>query len=151
MKILLLILLLSPVFAEEDPDKELKELQKHAQDMEGAVQKAMGILEPLGGAEQIQKKALSLASDKKLHDAAASLWKHPNRDLLFYFQAIFFFGMIFFKAWRLSKSTHWFRRFISSCFYNVVIVVGLSAALPVIILGEPFITVVRSIWALLTS
>lgn len=138
-------------YAEEDVDKELKEIQQHGKDMEQAVQKAMGVLEPLGGAQKLQQKALTLASDKNFLDAAAKLWQHPNRNILMGCELGFFVFMLFFKAWRQSKNSHWFRRFISGAFYNLLSLAGLSFVLPALILGEPFLTVLRTVWTTISS
>ncbi|RYZ95583.1 MAG: hypothetical protein EOP11_24720 [Proteobacteria bacterium] len=57
--------------------------------------------------------------------------------------------MYFFKAWRQSKARNWFTRLLSGLFWSVVSLGVLTLALPSLIIGEPFRTVIATLWRVL--
>jgi uncharacterized BrkB/YihY/UPF0761 family membrane protein len=152
MSLLLSILLfILPAFADESVEQELKEIQKHADDMEQAVQKAMGVIPGMSNnntaqASPLQKKVMALAADKEFTKALQDLWAHPNRNTLFIAQAIALLFMLLFKSWRQSKIKHWFRRLLSGLFYSFLTWLLLVVVLPLVLLGDPLRIVALKLW-----
>ncbi len=94
--------------------------------------------EPPSKLDEARRKAMRLAADDRFLKSAGELWSHPDRNKMLLIQLGFFIVMLIFKAWRQSRSTHWFKKLIVGFFFSILTWVGLVYLIPLLVLGEPF-------------
>lgn len=139
---------------EQSADELAKELETYNKQAEQALQqidKMVGVSTPDPKLELIRQKAMRLASDDQFLKAAQDLWKHPDRNKMLAIQAAFFLFMIILKAWRQSRATHWFRKLLIGFFFSIFTLVGVSYAVPLLVLGEPFGVFTGTLFKVLVS
>lgn len=90
----------------------------------------------------IQEKAARIASDETITKSAQELWAHPQRKNVIWWNIGFFVFMLFFKAWRQSKSKNWITRLLSGLILSLVTWSGMIFFVPWAILGAPYKTLI---------
>jgi hypothetical protein len=155
--LLLCVMIATPALAEEDFEKDLRDLQK---DAAGILQKLdtknlpSGSEAASGAAGQLdvaRRKVFALASDKQFLKAMNDLWASPDRNKLLIVQGIFFVVIFLLRAWRQAKAANWFTRILVSLCFTIILWGGLSYVIPAIVLGEPYRIFVASLWRTLVS
>jgi len=77
--------------------------------------------------------------------------EHPARGKLMFAELGAILFMIFFKAWRSSKSTHWLAKIWVSLYCFVLGTLLTSVAVPTAILGTSYLTLAQKIFAAFRS
>jgi hypothetical protein len=157
MRLLLTLLLLPLAFANnndapanEDIAKELEQYNRQAEQVLQQVDRLQNLAPvPPEQMDRLKRKALTLAHDDRFLQSAESLWKSESRNKMLLLQAGWFLFMLLFKAWRQSRSTHWFRRLLVGFACSLLTWIGLLYVIPLLALGEPFAVFTGTLWRVL--
>jgi len=136
--------------ANEDLAKELEGFNKQAEQVLQQVDQ-LTKLQPVSPQQmdQVKEKALKLANDDRFLKSAEALWKNEKRNTMLLVQLGWFLFMLLFKAWRQSKTTHWFRRLLIGFACSCLTWFGLLYVIPLAVLGEPFGVFTGTLWRVL--
>lgn len=154
--LLLFLPLLSFADEAEELAKEMETMQKDVLKATQTIQQKVGGAPAMPGLStegisKIKDKLVKLASDETFLKSAQEVWASPQRNNLLIAQGVFFLVMILFKAWRQSKSENWFWKFLVGCFLNLVTWVGLVVVIPVVVLGDPYWVILKTLWKTFTD
>jgi hypothetical protein len=134
----------------DDVNKEIADLSRDAEKVMQQMDQ-LSKVNPLSvqGVNAVKEKALRLATDDKFLRAAEDLWKNEKRNQMFLVQAGWFLFMLLFKAWRQSRTHHWFKRLLVGGACSLVTWIGLIYVIPLAVLGEPFGVFTGTLWRVL--
>lgn len=125
-----------------DLGREMQDFHKQAEGMLKQLEQATGTAQqngqPPSQLDLARQKAMKLAADDRFLKSAGDLWGHPDRNKMLLIQLGFFLFMLIVKAWRQSKTQHWFKKMLVGFFFTLLTLVGISYVIPLIVLGEPF-------------
>jgi len=130
--------------------KELNGLNKQAEQVLQQVDKVAGF-QPVSPQtlDKTKETVLKLANDDRFLQAAKGLWANEKRKELLLIQAGFFLFMMLFKAWRQSRTHHWFKRLLVGFALSLITWAGMLYVIPLLVLGEPFAVFTTTLWRVL--
>lgn len=134
----------------DDIAREFAEFEKEAEKLLKQVEERTKTIDtsPIG---DVRVKAMTLAADEKFLNSVTDLWKHPKRETLLWIELGFLIVMFLFKAWRQSKTSHWFKRLLIGFVIGWITWAIAILVIPYFVLGEPFKIVVMTLWNVLRS
>lgn len=134
--------------AEEDLEKDLRDLQQQAESLLTGLQKGASAGAGAGSAQLdvARRKVFTLASDQRFLQAMNAVWASPHRNELFVIDLIFVLFVVLIRAWRQSRARNWFTRLLVGFFCAGIMWAGLAYAIPALVLGEPYRIMVARLW-----
>jgi hypothetical protein len=149
MKLLLLLALSVLSWADEAEElaKEMEAWQESTLKQLQVIQEKANVSSGRMGA--IQEKALQLASNEKILQAANAIWAHPNRNMVLWANLGFFIFMILVKAWRQAKCRNWFTKLLVGFGFTIFTWIGMGFLVPWIVLGSSYKVLVQQVFQVL--
>ncbi len=77
--------------------------------------------------------------------------KHPDRQLILFAEAAWFILFLIYRAWLATKAIHWFFAFLIRLMSNAGYFVISSIGIPMILIGDPYIKVLTTLYQSLTG
>ncbi len=149
MKFLFLLIFCLFVWADEAEElaKEMEAWQESTLKQLQLIQEKANV--PGGQMSAIQAKALQIAGNEKILQAANAIWQHPNRNKVLWVNLGFFIFMILVKAWRQSKCRNWFTKLVVGLLFTIITWVGMGFFVPWVVLGSPYKVLVTQVFQVL--
>ena len=150
--LIIFILCGSPIFAEEDIDKDIEALQKHSEEAAKKIEQIQEKMKakPSPTVNPLQKSMSKLQGDPKFASAAKKVLEHPDRKNVVIAILVFLVAHFILRMMVMAMIEHGLIRFVVGLAFFFLRWAGVAYFIPVYFYGDAYRYLAISFWGIIS-